>query len=162
MRNSTICNFYINLFVNTILYRMTNKSRDNKYCDENEERSRTFQTLRESLLGAPSGWKDFSTVKKIREKIHFNLMNGTPSPLGKALVTLTTESSKDKMQLICIDDLNYNTDHEYRDTVSIWCSLLIIFRKMKGIFIKKQFDLLQDQNYYLKPVKIDQILQILK
>lgn len=54
----------------------------------------TFQTLRESLLGVPTQRADSSTVKKIREKVHLNLIKKTPSPLGKALVTLTTESVK--------------------------------------------------------------------
>lgn len=105
-------------FINE-LNRRINSNDNNRYYDDNEERSRTFQTLRESLLGIPSGWKDCSTVKKVRERIHFNFLNGTPSPLGKALVTLTTESSKDKMQLIWIDDLNYHTEREYKETVSV-------------------------------------------
>lgn len=72
-----------------------------------EEGTRTFQTLRESLLGVPSAYKDSSTVKKIRERIHMNLIKKTPSPLGKALVTLTTESSKEQKEHINIDDLQY-------------------------------------------------------
>ncbi|CAI2363385.1 unnamed protein product [Moneuplotes crassus] len=85
-----------------------NGSCQSKDTDGIEENTGTFQSLRESLLGVPSNQKDSSTVKKIRERIHMNMIKKTPSPLGKALLTLTTESSKENFEIIPQESLqNY-------------------------------------------------------
>ena len=79
--------------INTQNFNDQNQSQ-NVICDSVDERTVTFKTLRESLLGDPTQRADSSTVKKIRERVHLDLIKKTPSPLGKALVTLTTESVK--------------------------------------------------------------------
>jgi hypothetical protein len=57
---------------------------------------------------------------KIRERIHLSLIKKTPSPLGKALVTLTTETSKEICDNICIDDLKYRIEDTVEDKVNCW------------------------------------------
>lgn len=76
-----------------------------------------------SRLSESHFWASQATTKmdlllnKIREKIHLSLIKKTPSPLGKALVTLTTETSKENCDNICIDDLKYRIDDTVEDKV---------------------------------------------